>query len=136
MFFLPNLISPLFCRWWNCPSPYIIWNMSWWSRTYEELDIISSRPTLPSPLFSVMIPLCSKFMIKRWLTCFWGLYYCYYSFFYILLFYRTTLVYIPFLFLIPSSVPKAHFLASSRTKCCLWLVSWCEQWVINYYLTV
>ena len=38
------LSSPLFCRWWNCPSPYIIWNMSWWSRTYEELGIISSRP--------------------------------------------------------------------------------------------
>jgi hypothetical protein len=34
----------LFCRWWNCPSPYIIWNMSWWSRTCEELGIISSRP--------------------------------------------------------------------------------------------
>ena len=36
--------------------------------------------------------------------------------FYILLFYRTTLVYRPFLFLIPSRVPKAHFLASIRTK--------------------
>ena len=55
-------------------------------------------------------------MIKWWLTCFWGLYYCYYSFFYILLFYRTTLVYRPFLFIIPSRVPKAHFLASIRTK--------------------
>ena len=40
----PLLSSPLFCRWWNCPSPYIIWNMSWWSRTCEELGIISSRP--------------------------------------------------------------------------------------------
>jgi hypothetical protein len=40
----PLLSSPLFCRWWNCPSPHIIWNMSWWSRTCEELDIISSRP--------------------------------------------------------------------------------------------
>ena len=38
------LSSPLFCRWWNCLSPYIIWNMSWWSRTYEELGIISSCP--------------------------------------------------------------------------------------------
>ena len=37
-------------------------------------------------------------------------------FFDILLFYRTTLVYKPFLFLIPSRVPKAHFLASIRTK--------------------
>ena len=34
----------------------------------------------------------------------------------ILLFYRTTLVYRPFLFLIPSRIPKAHFLASIRTK--------------------
>ena len=40
----PLLSSPLFCRWWNYPSPYIIWNMSWWSRTCEELGIISSRP--------------------------------------------------------------------------------------------
>ena len=43
-FFLPNLPSPLFCRWWNCLSPYIIWHMSWWSRTCEKLGIISSRP--------------------------------------------------------------------------------------------
>ena len=40
----PLLSSPLFCWWWNCPNPYIIWNMSWWSRTCEELGIISSRP--------------------------------------------------------------------------------------------
>ena len=40
----PLLSPPLFCRWWNCLSPYIIWNMSWWSRTCEELGIISSRP--------------------------------------------------------------------------------------------
>ena len=40
----PLLSSPLFCWWWNCPSPYIIWNMSWWSRTCEQLGIISSRP--------------------------------------------------------------------------------------------
>ena len=40
------LSSPLICFywWWNCLSPYIIWNMSWWSRTSEELGIISSRP--------------------------------------------------------------------------------------------
>ena len=38
------------------------------------------------------------------------------SFFDKLLFYRTTLVYRPFSFLIPSRVPKAHFLASIRTK--------------------
>ena len=76
----PLLSSPLFYRWWNCPSLYIIWNMSRWSRTYEELGIITSRLTLRSPLFSVMMPWCSKFMIKWWLTCFWGLY-CYYSFF-------------------------------------------------------
>ena len=47
----PLLSSPLFCRWWNCPSPYIIWNMSWWSRTYEELGIITSRPYIT---FSIM----------------------------------------------------------------------------------
>ena len=40
----PLLSSPLFCRWWNCLSPYITWNMSWWLRTCEELGIISSRP--------------------------------------------------------------------------------------------
>jgi len=62
------------------------------------------------------MPWCSKFKIGWWLTCFWGLYHCYYSFFDILLFYRTTLVYSPFWFLIPSCVPKAHFLASIRTK--------------------
>ena len=110
------LSSPLFCRWWNYPSPYIIWNMSRWSRTCEELGIITSRPyitfssllcydalmlqihdqelirnlaslaaapTLPSPLFSVMMLWCSKFMIKWWLTCFWGLYYYYLFFWYI-----------------------------------------------------
>ena len=48
-FFLSNLPSPLlssslFCRWWNYPSPYIIWNMSRWSRTCEKLGIISGRP--------------------------------------------------------------------------------------------
>ena len=42
---------------------------------------LAASPTLPS-LFSVMMPWCSKFMIKWWLTCFWGLYYCYYLFFY------------------------------------------------------
>jgi hypothetical protein len=29
--------------------------------------------TLPSPFFSVMISLCSKFMVTWWSTCFWGL---------------------------------------------------------------
>ena len=82
----------------------------------RNLASLAAAPTLPSPLFSVMMPWCSKFKIRWWLTCFWGLYHCYFSFFYILLFYRTTLVYRPFLFLIPSRVPKAHFLASIRTK--------------------
>ena len=40
----PLLSSPLFYRWWYCLSPYIIWNMSWWSRTWEELGIITNRP--------------------------------------------------------------------------------------------
>ena len=31
----PLLSSPLFCRWWNCLSPY---------RTCEEIGIITSRP--------------------------------------------------------------------------------------------
>ena len=47
----------------------------------RNLASLPTAPTLPSPLFSVMMPWCSKFMIKWWLTCFWGLYYCYYSFF-------------------------------------------------------
>jgi len=47
----PLLSSPLFCRWWNCTSPNIIWNMSWWSRTCEELGIITS----PFPLFSSLL---------------------------------------------------------------------------------
>jgi hypothetical protein len=34
----------LFCRWWNCLSLYIKWKMSWWSRTCDELGIITSRP--------------------------------------------------------------------------------------------
>ena len=34
-----------------------------------------------------MLPLCSKFMIKWWLTCLWGIHCCYYSFFYLLLFF-------------------------------------------------
>ena len=74
----PLLSPPLFCRWWNCLSPYIIWNMSWWSKTCEELGIISSRPYIT---FTFMMPWCSKFIIKWWLTCFSGLYCCYYSFF-------------------------------------------------------
>ena len=52
--------------------------MSWWSRTCEELDIIISRPYITFSHFSIMMSLCSKFMIKWWLTYFWGLYF--YSF--------------------------------------------------------
>jgi hypothetical protein len=47
-----------------------MWNMSWWSTTCEELDIITSRPYITFSHFSVMMSLCSKFMIKWWLTCF------------------------------------------------------------------
>jgi hypothetical protein len=39
-----KLSSLLFWQWWNCLSPYIIWNMSWWSRTCEEHGIITSCP--------------------------------------------------------------------------------------------
>ena len=47
----------------------------------RNLVSLPAAPTLPSPLFSVMMPWCSKFKIRWWLTCFWGLYHCYYSFF-------------------------------------------------------
>ena len=47
----------------------------------RNLASLAAAPTLSSPLFSVMMPWCSKFKIRWWLTCFWGLYYCYYSFF-------------------------------------------------------
>ena len=111
----PLLSSPLFCRWWNCLSPYIIWNMSWWSRTYEELGIISSRPYITFSLLcydTLMLQVHDQMMIDMFLRPLLLLLLV----FYILLFYRTTLVYRPFWFLIPSRVPKAHFLASIRTK--------------------
>jgi hypothetical protein len=38
------VFSALFGLWWNCPTPEIIWDMSWWSRTCEELGIITSHP--------------------------------------------------------------------------------------------
>ena len=90
-FFGQTLISsPLFGLWRICPTPEIIWIMSWWSWTCEELGIITRCPLLSfsisSWLFLYMLtvfimPLCSKFLIKWWLTYFWGLYYFYYSFF-------------------------------------------------------
>ena len=49
----------------------------------RNLTSLPATPTLPSPIFFVMMPWCSKFMIKWWLIYFWGLYYCYYSFLYI-----------------------------------------------------
>ena len=42
----------------------------------RNLTSLAAAPTLPSPFFSVMMPWCSKFMIKWWLTCFWGLFFC------------------------------------------------------------
>ena len=109
------LSSPVFCRWWNCPSPYIIWNMSWWSRTCKELGIISSHPYIT---FSSL--LCYDALMLQVHDDDWHVSEASTTatthFFDILLFYRTTLVYRPFLFLIPSRVPKAHFLASIRTK--------------------
>ena len=113
----PLLSSPLFCRWWNCLSPYIIWNMSWWSRTCEELRIISSHPyiTFSSLLCydALMLQVQDQMMIGMFLR---PLLLLLLVFFDILLFYRTTLFYRPLLFLIPSHVPKAHFLTSIRTK--------------------
>ena len=47
----------------------------------RNLASLAAAPTLPSPLFSVMMPWCSKFKIRWCLTCFWGLYHCYFSFF-------------------------------------------------------
>ena len=65
------LFSPLFCRWWNYPSPYIIWNMSLWSRTCEELGIISSRPyiTFSSLLYydALMLQVQDQMMIDMFL---------------------------------------------------------------------
>ena len=76
LLFLPNLpspllSSPLFCRWWNCLSTYIIWNMSWWSRTCEELGIISSCPYITfSSLFcydALMLQVHDQMMIDMFL---------------------------------------------------------------------
>jgi hypothetical protein len=36
------VFSALFGLWWNCPTLEIIWDMSWWSGTCEELGIITS----------------------------------------------------------------------------------------------
>jgi hypothetical protein len=44
----------LFSRWWNCPSPYIKWNMSWWSRTCEELGIITRHPYITFSSLSLL----------------------------------------------------------------------------------
>ena len=67
----PLLSSHLFCRWWNCPSPYIIWNMSWWWRTCEELGIISSRSyiTFSSLLYydALMLQVQDQMMIDMFL---------------------------------------------------------------------
>ena len=119
LLFLPNLPSPLlsFCfaddEIVQVYTLYGIWADD--QELVKNLASLAAAPTLPSPLFCVMMPWCSKFMIKWWLTCFWGLYHCCFLFF-ILLFYRTTLIYRPFWFLIPSRVPNAHFLASFRTS--------------------
>ena len=66
----PLLSSPLFCRWWNYPSPYIIWNMSWWSRTCEELDIISRCPYITFSLLcndALMLQVHDQMMIDMFL---------------------------------------------------------------------
>jgi hypothetical protein len=39
-----SVFSVLFGLWWNCPTPEINWDMSWWSRTCEEFSIIINRP--------------------------------------------------------------------------------------------
>ena len=90
LLFLPNLpspliSSPLFCRWWNCPSPYIIWNMSWWSRTCEKLGIITSCPAnlLCTPLLLLLssTPLYSSPLLSS---------FCFFCYFY---YFPTTTVY-------------------------------------------
>ena len=66
----PLLSSPLFCRWWNCLSPYIIWNMSWWSRTCEKLGIISSRPYITFSFllcYDLMLQVHDQMMIDMFL---------------------------------------------------------------------
>ena len=63
--------------------------MSWWSWTCEEFGIITSRPyclflyahCFLYMLTVFMMPLCFKFFIKWWLTCFWGLYLYYYYYY-------------------------------------------------------
>ena len=89
----PLLSSPLFCRWWNCSSPYIIWNMSWWSRNCEELSIITNRPYITFSFLlcydALMLQVHDQMMIGMFLRPLLLLLLV----FYILLFYRTTLVY-------------------------------------------
>ena len=79
----PLLSSPLHCfaddKIVQVHTLYGIWADD--QELVRNLASLSAAPTLPSPLFSIMMLWCSKFQIRWWLTCFWGLYYCYYSFF-------------------------------------------------------
>ena len=66
----PLLSSPLFCRWWNCLSPYIIWNVSWWSKTCEKLGIITSRPYITFSILcydALMLQVHDQMMIDMFL---------------------------------------------------------------------
>jgi hypothetical protein len=67
----------LFCRWWNYPIHTLhgLWanDQHLWGTWHH-----SQPPLLYLLSFSVMMPWCSKSIIKWWLTCFWGLHYCYF----------------------------------------------------------
>jgi hypothetical protein len=58
-----------------------------WANDQEPVRNLTSIPIAPT--LPIMLSLCSKFMIKWWLTCFWGLYL--YSFCDLLLLYQINL---------------------------------------------
>jgi hypothetical protein len=58
----PQLSSPVFCQWWNCPSPFNIWIMSWWSTFVRNLATFVMK--FPSPL--LWCHRSSTCMIKWW----------------------------------------------------------------------
>ena len=112
LFFWQTVISsPLFCLWWNYPTPLF----GIWADDQELVRNLASLPAAPSvfsicSLFSYiltmfMMPWCSKFMIKWWLTCFWGIHYRYYSFFWsIAVFYLLAYLKSTFLVLLEQNV--------------------------------
>jgi hypothetical protein len=70
------------------------------------LTSLPAAPTLPSRT-SVMMSLYSKFMIKWWLTCFWGLYF--YSFCHLLL---SSIFCYPTILSYPTTTPPVPYYSS------------------------